>query len=61
MKNQEKNPAGKEQSIDDRFAQIIDMKKNENSALKKIINSLTKDKPDNNSGKTLSDSEKNNN
>ena len=33
----------KELSIDDRLDQIIEMKKSENSALKKIFNSLKKD------------------
>ena len=49
MKKQEPKSEPKELSLDDNFAQIIDMMKNENSALKKIINSLTKDKPDNKS------------
>ena len=48
MKKQEPKSEPRELSLDDSFAQIIDMKKNENSALKKIINSLAKDKPDNN-------------
>lgn len=34
------NDKGQELSIDDRLDQIIDMKKSENSALKKIFESL---------------------
>lgn len=35
----------KELSLDESLDQIIDMKKNENSALKKIFDSLKKDNP----------------
>ena len=41
MKNTDKNK-NEVKSIDDKLDQIIDMKKNENSALKKIYDSLKK-------------------
>ena len=40
MKDKENKSIDKEPSIDDSLADIIDMKKNENSALKKIADSL---------------------
>ncbi len=43
MKKPETKLESTELSLDDNFARLIDMKKNENSALKKIINSLSKD------------------
>ena len=44
MLNEKEIKSGdKEPSIDDSLAEIIDMKKNENSALKKIVNSLIKE------------------
>jgi len=47
MAKTEKNKK-KEFSIDDKLDQIIDMKKSENSALKKIYNSLKKNIPKSN-------------
>ncbi len=47
MAKTEKNKK-KKFSIDEKLDQIIDMKKNENSALRKIYNSLKKDIPKNN-------------
>ncbi len=43
MKKKMTKPEGKELSLDDSLDEIIDMKKNENSALKKIVESLVKE------------------
>jgi len=56
MKKPETKSESTELSLDDNFAQLIDMKKNENSALKKIINSLSKNSPYNNSNNKQSGS-----
>ena len=45
------NEKEKELSIDDRLDQIIDMKKSENSALKKIFESLKSPKEEKNTSK----------
>ena len=40
MKEEKNEPKDNELSIDESLAEMIDLKKNENSALKKIVNSL---------------------
>lgn len=45
MEKEKDTEEGRELSIDDKLDQIIEMKKSENSALKKIYASLLKDKP----------------
>ena len=40
MKEEKNESKDNERSIDESLAEMIDLKKNENSALKKIVNSL---------------------
>lgn len=45
MKEKKKESKDNKLSIDESLAEMIDLKKNENSALKKIVDSLVKEDP----------------